>query len=104
MDNKKKDVTINGHFVLIDKIRREYSELYKKNQNLKLAIQNYERYYNAQQLDNYNNYNKRQKYIPKKYHERKRRFKNHIIVPAAKLKMKKYSFQERKKQDKKSLL
>ena len=74
MDNKKKDVTINGHFVLIDKIRREYSELYKKNQNLKLAIQNYERYYNAQQLDNYNNYNKRQKYIPKKYHEKKRRY------------------------------
>ena len=38
-----------------------------------MAIQNYERYYNDHQLDNYNNYNKRQKYIPKKY-KRKRRY------------------------------
>ena len=44
MDNKKKDATKNDHSVLIDKIRREYSELYKENQKLKLAIQNYERY------------------------------------------------------------
>ena len=48
-------------------------ELYKENQNLKLAIKNYERYYNDQRLDNYNDYNKRQKYIPKKY-KRKRRY------------------------------
>ena len=74
MSNKKKDKTINDHSVLIDKIRREYLELYKENQNLKLTIQNYERYYNDQQLDNYNNYSKRQKYIPKKYHKRKRRY------------------------------
>ena len=72
LDNKKKDKTINDHSALIDKIRTEYSELYKENQNLKLAIQNYERY-NNQQLDNYNNYNKRQKYIPKKS-KRKRRY------------------------------
>ena len=88
MYNKKKDATINDNSVLIDKTRTEYSEPYKENQNLKLAIQNYGRYYNAQQLDNYNNYNKRQKYIPKKYH---------ITVLAAKLNMKKYSFQEGKK-------
>ena len=74
LSNKKKDKTINDHSALIDKIRREYSELYKENQNLKLAIQNYERYYNDQQLDSFNNYNKRQKYIPKKYHKRKRRY------------------------------
>ena len=37
-----------------------------------MTIQNYERYYNNQQLDNYNNYRKRQKYIPKKCHKRKR--------------------------------
>ena len=59
--------------MLIDKIRTEYSELYKENQNLKLAIQNYEKYYNDHQLDNYNNNNKKQKYIPKKY-KRKRRY------------------------------
>ena len=69
----KKDKTINDHSLLIDKIR-EYSELYKENQNLKLAIQNYERYYNDQQLDSYNNQSKRQKYIPKKHHKRKRRY------------------------------
>ena len=73
LSNKKKDK--NDHSVLTDKIRREYSELYKENQNLELEIQSYERYYNDQQLDNYNNYNKRQKYIPKKYHKRKRRYK-----------------------------
>ena len=59
LSNKKKDKTINGYSALIDKIRREYSELYKENQNLKLAIQNYERYHNDQQLDSFNNYHKR---------------------------------------------
>ena len=63
-------------------------ELYKENQNLKLAIQNYERYYNDQRLDNYNDYNKRQKYIPKNIKE-KEDIKNHITALAAKLKMKK---------------
>ena len=48
--------------------------MHKENQNLKLTIQNYERYYNDQQLDSYNNYNKRLKYIPKNYHKRKRRY------------------------------
>ena len=43
-DDKKKDKTINDNSALIDRIRREYSELFKENQNLKLAIQNYERY------------------------------------------------------------
>ena len=43
MSNKKKDKTINDHSVLIDKIRAEYLELYKQNQNLKLTIQSYER-------------------------------------------------------------
>ena len=57
MDNKKKDKTINDYSVLVDKIRGEYSELYKENQNLKLAIQNYGRYYNDHQLHNLNNYN-----------------------------------------------
>ena len=74
LSNKKKDKTINDYSALIDKIRREYSELYKENQNLKLAIQNYERYHNDQQLDSFNNYHKKQKYIPKKYHKRKRRY------------------------------
>ena len=74
MSNKKKDKTINDHSVLIDKIRAEYLELYKQNQNLKLTIQSYKRYYNDQQLDNYNSYSKRQKYAPKKYHKRKRRY------------------------------
>ena len=74
LSNKKKDKTMNDHSALIDKIRREYLEIYKENQNLKLAIQNYERCYNNQQLDSYNNYNKRQKYIPKKYRKRKRRY------------------------------
>ena len=46
LSNKKKDKTINNQSALIDKIRREYLELYKENQNLKLTIQNYERYYN----------------------------------------------------------
>ena len=73
MDNKKKDKTINDNSALIDIIRREYSELYKENQNLKLAVQNYERYYNDQELDNYNDYNKRPKYIQKKC-KRKRRY------------------------------
>ena len=71
-DTKKKD-KINDHSMLVDKIRRGYSELYKENQNLKLTVQNYERYYNDHQLDNYNDYKKRQKYIPKKY-KRKRRY------------------------------
>ena len=48
--------------------------MHKENQNLKLTIQNYERYYNDQQLDSYNNYNKRLKYTPKNYHKRKRRY------------------------------
>ena len=61
LDNKKKDKTINDYSALVDKTRREYSELYKENQNLKLALQNYERYCNDHQLDNFNNYNKRQK-------------------------------------------
>ena len=74
MNNKIKDKTTNDHSALIDKIRRESSELYKENQNLKLTKQNYERYSYDQQLDSYNNYNKRQKYIPKKYHKRKRRY------------------------------
>ena len=65
LSNKKKDKKIDDHSLLIDKTRREYSEIYKENQNLKLTIQNYERYYNDQQLDSYNNYNKRQKYVPK---------------------------------------
>ena len=51
LSNKEKDKIINDHSVLIDKIRREYLELYKENQNLKLTIQNYERYYNDHQLD-----------------------------------------------------
>ena len=87
-DDKKKDKTINDNSALIDRIRREYSELYKENQNLKLAIQNYERYYNDQLLDNYNDYNKRQKYIPKNIKE-KEDIKNHITTLAAKLKMRK---------------
>ena len=74
LSNKKKDKTINDHSGLIDKIRREYSELYKENQNLNLTIQNYERYYNDQQLDNYHNYSKSQKHIPKKYNKRKIRY------------------------------
>ena len=41
LDNKKKDKTSNHNSALIDRIRREYWELYKENQNLKLAIQNY---------------------------------------------------------------
>ena len=72
-DDKKKDKAINDNSALIDRTRRQYSELFKENQNLKLAIQNYERYYHDQLLDNYNDYNKRQKYIPKKY-KRKRKY------------------------------
>ena len=87
-DDKKKDKAINDNSALIDRIRREYSELFKENQNLKLAIQNYERYYHDQLLDNYNDYNKRQKYIPKNIKE-KEDIKNHITTLAAKLKMRK---------------
>ena len=102
-DDKKKDKTINDNSALIDRIRREYSELYKENQNLKLAIQNYERYYNDQLLDNYNDYNKRQKYIPKKY-KRKRKYQKpynssssktedeEIIVPRRKKRRQKKAF------------
>ena len=87
LNNKKKD-KINDHSTLVDKIRRGYSELYKENHNLKLAVQNYERYYNDHQLDNYNDYSKRQKYIPKNIKE-KEDIKNFITALAAKLKMKK---------------
>ena len=86
LSNKKKDKTINDHSVLIDKIRREYLELYKENQNLKLTIQNYERYYNDQQLDNYNNYSKRQTHIPKKHHKRKRRHQKSYNTSSSKTK------------------
>ena len=73
MHNKKKDKTINDNSAIIDRIRREYAELYKENENLKLTIQNYERCHNDQRSNNYNDYNKRQKYIPKK-DKRKRRY------------------------------
>ena len=103
LDNKKKDKTINDHSALVDKIRREYSELYKESQNLKLAIQNYEIYYNDHQLDNYNSCHKRQKYIPKKY-KRKRKYQKpynssssktedeEIIVPRRKKRRQKKAF------------
>ena len=68
--------------------------MHKENQNLKLTIQNYERYYNDQQLDSYNNYNKRLKYIPKNYHKRKRRYQKSCNTSWAKLKMKNYISQK----------
>ena len=37
LSNKKKDKKIDDHSLLIDKTRREYSEIYKENQ-LKLTI------------------------------------------------------------------
>ena len=88
LDNKKKDKTINDHSALVDKIRRECSELYKENQKLKLAIQNHETYYNDHQLDKYNNCYKRQKYIPKKY-KRKRKYQKPYNSSSSELKMKK---------------
>ena len=80
MSNKKKDKTINHHSALIDKIRAEYLELYKQNQNLKLTIQSYEQYYNDQQLDNYNSYSKRQKNVPKNTIKEKEDIKNLLTL------------------------
>ena len=104
MSNKKKDKTINDHSALIDKIRREYSELYKENQNLKLAIQNYERYYNDQQLDSFNNYNKRQKYIPKKYHKRKSRYQKTYNNSTSETEDEQIIVPRKKKEDKKKFI
>ena len=103
MDNKKKDKTSNHNSTLIDRIRREYSELYKENQNLKLAIQNYERYYNNQWLGNYNDYNKRQKHIPKKY-KRKRRYQKPYNSSSSETGDEEIIVPRRKKEDKKKLI
>ena len=94
MSNKKKDKTINDHSVLIDKIRREYLELYKENQNLKLTIQNYERYYNDQQLDNLTTTAKDKHIFQKNTIKEKEDIKNLITLLAAKPKMKNYISQK----------
>ena len=101
-DDKKKDKTINDNSALIDRIRREYSELFKENQNLKLAIQNYERYYNDQLLDNYNDYNKRQKYIPKKY-KRKRKYQKPYNSSSSKTEDEEINVPRRKKRRQKKV-
>ena len=102
MSNKRKDE--NDHSVLTDKIRRDYSELYKENLNLELEIQSYERYYNDQQLGNYNNYNKRQKYIPKKYHKRKSRYQKKYNNSTSETEDEQIIVPRKKKEDKKKFI
>ena len=94
----KKTKIINEYADLLTRIRKEYEELYKEHQKLKMTNQQLEK----QQPINFKKTNNKQfKKLPEKVKEG---IRNIIMSLAVKAKIKKYTFQKKKKKKQKKFI
>ena len=93
----KKTKIINEYADLLTRIRKEYEELYKEHQKLKMTNQQLEK---QQPINLKKTNNKQFKKLPKKVKEG---IRNIIMSLAVKAKIKKYTFQKKKKKETKKV-
>ena len=91
LENKNKTKMINEYAMLLGKIRKEYTIIYRENQNLNIKLQKLER----EQIVAHN------KKAIKSFSPKRKDTKNITITAAVKPKMKKYQKKKKKKNTKK---